>query len=680
MVRPMRRWWWMLALWPVVAGAVPSAELSRRVLCTDETVELKVTELPAEVRGELTVQAADGTATAETLTGAFVDGRLQLKPRRQGWHRLTLAGLPGTTLSFLAVAPPAAADAATLKRLLPQNGWRLFGAKPFTVMALGDSAAADALWPEVLRLLLARACGNPAVKLVNRARVGATIEDAALRFPADTTNPDPDLAILMFGNDEPAPGLPAESYVEQAQWLVNHLASERRCDTLLCQPVGDGRERNTAILCEAELLRGVAATTKSPLALTYPIAAPYPEARQVALARAAFAALTQPLPASPLKVDATWSWSGRGVSATVVVSNVSAAPRSGWLETLPRPDERLQAPARWEYQLEPYKRTSFEVTWPEVKAPSDLWKYPADRYLAPGRPLLPVLDHGPDGVRAYVAAGRFDVDTTFLRRVMATGEAPTVSMEVAGHWHDRTISLPPDTAVGRLNLLEPTILRDWPERIGWAAAEVAFQRMAAAEAGEARVDGDLREWKTAVWTPLGEPCQARGWRGPEDKRATPADGRLEWAFRAGHDSLFAAARGTGKLTGDSFSLYFDTRPIALLCTAGPGYWVDGKLAPNGAVELAAGPTSTGRLKGLSGAWRATPTGLELELRLPYGLLDLNDWPTGGDLGLELIWRHGASGTTLVWSGDTPAPSPRTFGALHHLDVHGEALPWLVRVR
>jgi hypothetical protein len=217
----------------------------------------------------------------------------------------------------------------------------------------------------------------------------------------------------------------------------------------------------------------------------------------------------------------------------------------------------------------------------------------------------------------------------------------------------------------------------------WAVAEFAYVRYGSALRGVATTDGDLAEWEGHVWSPIGESCQARWVRGPEDNRARPEECYLRVAFKAGERGLFMAVRATGDVKRDPFTVFFDTREPALLGSAGRYYWVSGKMGEAGRVELGRGETSK-RDDGLAGRWSATEGSTGVEVFIPYELMELTAWPSSGDLGLSVWWVHtGADGkqTHLMWSEDGHPWNTRWYGVVRLQDrADTEALPFVTRVK
>lgn len=173
---------------------------------------------------------------------------------------------------------------------------------------------------------------------------------------------------------------------------------------------------------------------------------------------------------------------------------------------------------------------------------------------------------------------------------------------------------------------------------------------------------------------MGEPVQAR----PQDHRRHPGECYLHWAFSAGKYGVSLAFRGSGKIGGDSFTIYFDPRKPEELGLAGPYYWLDGSLAPTGNLNLKAGDSSPPEPKPV-GAWRMDGDEMHGEIFIPYLLFGRDSWPCSGDLGLSIVWHHqGSKATRLMWSENGHPWNTRWFGVVRR--GAGADRPFMVRVQ
>ena len=703
----MKRLWLMgclAGLLPNWVGAAPAVTAVTRWVFTDESWVLKLTEPPAAVDVGVRVQDETGLGPETKARLAITDGQAMLKPLAEGLHVVTLGPPYATTLRLLAVDPPAAVDREKVAARLPLGGRRLLDGKPYTVVVLTDQAA---WWEELLAGMLTRATGNRAVTAASRAYPPPGPGKALCASGADVARLKPALAVLAFGQAE----TPLETWLEEHQRLATHLRNECRADTVLAPLPADverGQSGLAAALRAAEGLRTLAPSLSAALAETIP-AAWAPGAAElgtglqrlraraelgadglpgalaaVRVARAVWQAVSGLDGRPPLRLEAVLRWTSAGVRARLSARNVSATARRGQLRLCPLPDEELLPAEPIPYALEPDESLVVEVSWPRVRTPGDLLRYPASRHLARGRPLLALVDTTGETSRPCAVVARFEVDAAFLRRRLVCDDGVArLPLDIQGRWHERAVSLPREREVGSLGIVEPVLLPSWPDRVGWAVAEAAWLRYGAAIGADATPDGDLSEWRSPAWSPLGEPCQARGPRGTEDQRTSPAEASLRLAFRAGRKGLHVAMRGVGDLTRDTFTILLDPRTPAQLGTVGRFYWLIGKLLPDGKVELLPGETTPRAQSGWTGAWRQTAEGLDLEVFVPYGVCETNTWPVDGDLGFDLRWsHHGADGriTHLHWFGDGYPWTPRGFGVVRLVTNPAENRPWLVRMR
>jgi hypothetical protein len=402
----------------------------------------------------------------------------------------------------------------------------------------------------------------------------------------------------------------------------------------------------------------------------------------LAIAKSVYRAIAGIPPAPPaLECTAVSEWTPAGLFSHATVRNVGETMRQGRLEVVSLPDGDIRAILPDTYRLAPGGVMKFDVAWTAVRKPEDLLRYPANAYIAPeGRPEFAVIDYAGGGSTITAVAAPLRTDANFVRgRQRVDGNTVTVLFRQGGNVTKIPVSIPRGAEVGRIPLVRKV---KQGGHTGYAAAEVAYVRYARADKGEATVDGSLDEWRNATWQPLGESVQARWTRGPEDGRASLGECYLRWAVMAGHAGVYIAMRGAGQLTKDTFTLFFDTRSPELLGTPGRYYWVSGSLNPNGVVNLAKGET-TRNAPGMTGAWKATADGANLEMFIPYEAMELTAWPRSGDLGLSIWWRHAnvnGGVTNLQWSEDGHPWNTRWYGVVRLGEGGGKPLPYMVRVK
>lgn len=730
----------LLGLTPLALGAppdMPKASLVSPLVWSDEKGVVRLEKTPPglkEVAFSIQTIQRTGWGPTQEGTAAVREGQIEITPLTEGIHIVALKPL-ALEVRFLAMRPPlplGKTGRAALLRALPRRGPKLLSGQKFTLLAMGDSVTATGDYPQMLAMLLARATGNTKIEFLKRAYSGRSIDATVRHWPDDTRDIQPDLGLLMYGLNDQVTFYPLDAYLEQYRWVAQQMTKQFAADTVFLQPTPDisfpldeaARKPDSnpshfafRTIGFGESLRPLSSELKVPLAETFgavwgqggptiedaarrlwPIFPPG-YSRQfnslletdgkgdtihlnalghLSMAHAVFDALIGQKTAPPLHFTARSRWTAAGVQSLITLRNASKLRLIGHVEVHPLLRGELQGePIK--YDLGPGKTTQFEVSWPQAKVPSDLLTFPNDHYLAPGRPLIPVLDVADGGSHVYAVTAPFEVDARFARerQIVQPGQVVKIGLFNDGKRSEIPLRLP-EAAVGALPLLQKV---ERQGKTGWAAAEVRFTRFGAAPTGETTIDGDLAEWQEQTWVPMGEPFQARYSTGPRDFRAAPREAYLHWAFKAGKDGLFLAARGQGQLQNDNFTLFFDPRAPEKLGTVGRYYWLDGKLQPDGKIQLRKGETSR-EAPGMSGTWRQSDEGLNLELFVPYALFEKRAWPPSGDLGLSLWWVHsGPDGkkTNLMWSEEGHPWNPRWYGVVRHTNKP-DSVPFMVRVK
>jgi lysophospholipase L1-like esterase len=715
--------------------AAETNPLEERYVFADAKARVKVPDGTDKVLVSIKTITDTGWGPEAEVTVEVRDGHVEITPLAEGIHILKLALPKPVEVRFLALVPPPKADPRAVEAALPRSGGKLMRGEPFTILAMGDSVTNTGDYEGMLALLLKRATGNEKIRVLDRSYPGRSV-DAAVRFFENDALPNkPDVGLLMYGLNDQVCFCSLDGFLAQYRFIAERLSRDCGADCVFMQPtphieipIVDADRKPDSNPPEfafrtigfAEALRPLAAELNVPLAETFqaiwgrggetieasvramwPLYPPgYDQQMQsvletdgrgdtihpnalghLAIAKAVFRAMTGQAPRPAAAVfSAVSEWTADGVISHVAVKNASKARREGRLATYPLLEGGpcvLQGDGR--YALEPGGEFRFEVKWPEAKKPEDLLRFPSNNLLAPNCALIPVVDFAQGGTRVCAVPAPFLVAKTFVReRKVVTGNTVEVALSEGKERTVKSVAIPPDAEVGRIPLLE-NVERDG--KPGWAAAEVAFVRFAVAKSGEATVDGDLAEWEGHTWSVIGEACQARWVRGPEDHRATPQECYLRWACKAGAQGLFVAVKATGTVEKDSVCIFLDTRSPELLGTPGRYYWVDGSFKPNSVFALGKGETSA-KATGLKGAWKKTDDGAAIEAFIPYELMECSAWPASKDLGLSIWWRHtGPQGNTnLMWSEDGHPWNTRWYGVVRLSDDAGAVRPYVVRVR
>lgn len=707
----------ILARLPAEAAAKP--RIADPYVFTDETARISAegVEGPLACHTALITPAGFGPKRTETVSVS--NGAFRLAPLAEGLHVVHLGAPLDTEVRFLAFAPPAALDPAAVARTLPRSGAKLLAGEPFRILAMGDSVTDTGSYHELLARLLARATGNARIEVVRHAYAGRSIDATVRHFDRDTRGPAPDLGLLMYGLNDQVCFVPRRAFLEQYAWVAEQLHDRFGADTVFLQPtphidmLRSGREGGSEppeyafrTVHYARAIEELGKATDIPVAPTfaaiwgeggntaresamalwplYPTgyAAPFstllesvgrgdtihPNALgHLQLAKAVYRTIAGRADLPPLALSGTSRWTPTGVVSRITVMNQGSDKREGRLDPYAPMGARIEGPATVRYALAPGETLTFEVGWPDAATPEDLLRFPNDLYLSQEHVPLGVVDFARGRSTVHGVVCPFEVDGDFVPcRAVVETDSVDVELRTPDGIVQETVRLPEEAVVGRVPLVRE--LRHG-SREGHAVAELAFARVGLAPVGEAVVDGMLGEWGDQPAVPVGEPCQARDWRGPADRRAVPGEARGEFLFRAGGDGIYVGFRGQGVLTNDSIMVFLDPREPTQLGTVGPYYWASLGLGKNGKVGVGKGETSpTG--EGATGTWRATETGLEAECFLPYRLMDRDAWPASGDLGLSIIWRHRhADGRTtrLVWTEDGHEWNPRWYGVVQRID-------------
>lgn len=668
-----------------------------------------------------------GPETAGTAT--IKEGKIGITPLAEAIHILRLELPQPVELRFLAMSPPPELDETLLSARLPLSAAALLGGKPFRILATGDSVTWSGDYLGMFAAMLGRASGNKGVTNVNCSYPGRSVDASIRNFKADLAATKPNLVLLMYGLNDQGAGCPMDGFLEQYEWLAVHAKADLGADIVFMQPTPhidiptvarnqSGGKTDASNPPEfafrtigfAEALRPLASKLNVPLAETFsaiwrtggpdieasakamwPV---YPQefSRQYSsilesggqgdtihpnalghllMAKAIYDAVARPPAKKDLDISGLSRWTKRGIESRVQIKNISTAPVSGKLSVYSRFEcGPVALDGSGDFSLGQEESATFVVTWPEVKEPRDLLRFPAIASLAPGNPILSATILSAGRTRVLGIPCPFET-ATFARgrRVVEKPEA-----DVALGKENVHVGFPKDSEGGRIPLLQEV-----PG--GWAVAELAYCRYARALKGELPLDGDEAKWKGSSWASIGEPFQCRWTGGQDDKRKTPEECFLKWSCAAGKNGFTIAIMAAGSVGSDSFTFFFDPRAPELLGTPGPYYWASGNLAKDGDLKMGKGETSKSA-EGLRGAWRAKENGAFLEIFIPYELMDRTAWPESGDLGISIWWGHnGPLGRThLQWSEDGHPWNTRWYGVVRLAASPDQPMPWVVRVK
>lgn len=683
---------------------------------TDESVRIQAPDKRSEkIEATVDVLGVDGWGEPASRALEFRGGEALLMPRGQGIHRVKW---PGGEVRFAAIAPPGPGS-KSLAKAFPRLWEKLSRGEPVTILAMGDSVTATGAYPEMLAMMLNRATGGT-VRVERKAYSGRSVDASVRRFRADLQGLKPDLALIMYGLNDQGANVPLIAYLEQCAWLAERLRQDREAEVAFLEPTPhisiltpnkDGQLPDEAAIFRtivyAAALRELGARLNVPVAGTfaaiwgrgaadlkaqaralwplYPThySKPFDSLVETGgmgdtihpnalghtlLAEAVFDCLLGKKREEPLETSAWTQWGTTGLETVIAVENVSKETHRGTASIYPLPQHDLKH--SFEYDLNPGERCEWLFTWPAAKKPEDLLLEPLRRVFRSPGPFVQVVygENGGSHVTAVPAPLRPE---SFFPPQRFVVQEPRADVEVVtnGIRKKLPVDFPAGQEVGRVVL----------KGDAGAIAELSFVRFGEAFSGDVTVDGDLAEWGTASWLPVGEPVQARWTTGPQDNRKSVSECYTSWSFAAGEKGLSIAFRGTGNMAKDAATVYFDPREPELLGTAGPYYWIDIKFAPDGRLSVKLGDSSPPS-GGVQGRWVQQAGMFSGEMFIPYAALELGSWPRSGDLGISIVWRHaGEDGpsTTLQWAEDGHPWNTRWFGVVRRNSV--APLPFRVRV-
>jgi hypothetical protein len=671
-------------------------------------------------------KTSDGKATATA------DAKISIAPLVEGIHIVTLQLAKPAEVRFLAITPPSTIDAKDVP-VLRRTKSKLFSKERYLLLIMGDSVTETGDYCGMLAMLLKRATGNNNIEILKRGFSGRSV-DATVRTIEGDLAAKPDLGLIMYGLNDQAGGCSLDGFIDQYRWITETLEKHCNADCVFLTPTPDlSLDKDDTVygaytlrtFAFGEALKVLGEDMKVPVADTFHalwgVGAPSIDesARKIwprfplgynnqfssmlesngkgdgihpgalghlAIARVAFDAIMgRPQPVQPLTFSAKSSWMDAGMVSNVTLTNNSKEKRTGNLTLYPFPDGEVAPLTPIAYDLAPAATTTFNVTWPKLVKPEDLLTYPYNLYFTTNQPVFAAFDSSGTTGYTYIVRAPMEMNANFIReRQVVTGDKVKVTLNDNGRKKTITVKIPKDSEVGRIPLVNKVQRKGVT---GWAAAEVAYVRYGKARIGEATVDGDLTEYKDSTWITIGDPIQARWTQGIRDGRATRDECDMRWTFSAGKTGIYFAADIKGsKLDQDNFTIFMDTRKANLLGTPGPYYWVSGRFDKNDKLSLSRGETSP-KAPGLAGAWKAKDTGANLEFFVPYAMLGTDIWPTDGDLGMSIWWRHTNNSpeakypsTNLQWSEDGQPWSTRWYGVIRADDGKNKPLPYMVRVK
>lgn len=701
------------------AASIPAdaASVGSPYIFTDETATVECPDVPdGEIAYGITTITGEGFGPRTAGTAAVKDGIVRIPPTVCGIHIVTFAPPASAEVRFLAMEPPSPIDEPTIRAALPRTADKLLGGEAFRIVGMGDSVTATGDHVFMLARILARAAGNTNVTAVRHAYSGRSIDATVRHFDRDFRDSRPDLGVLMYGLNDEICLAPRDGFVEQAEWTIREMRERFGADMLLLEATPhietirtgpDGRVEPPEFatrtadfnLATKDLAaryglpcanafgaiwgRGANSLLESAIAMwpRYPFSYDrqltamvengghgdtiHPNALgHYLIARASYEALNGRRAKLALAFSGKTSWTENGLVAHVVASNATDRARSGRLDAYAPTAATIEGPRNLPYSLEPGATLAFDVRWIGVEKAEDLTRFPHPDHLGCGSMPFTMVDYADggsevQGVRCpFAVSGGFDRS----RREISGHEASIPFIRPDGTEERVKVPIPDAEDVGRIPLAKP--LHGMDGEIRWDAVDLVYAKVASAPEGEAIVDGDLGEWTDVSPFPVGLPCQARSSDGHRDTRKSVDEAYLDVRVMAGEKGLYMAFEGTGFLDRDNANVFFDKRAPERIGSAGPYFWLGLKFLPDGALDLGEGETSRPG-QPFRGAWRKTNKGLDAEIFVPYSLFDEEAWPSSGDLGLSVVWRHTHEDryTRLVWFENGNEWNSRWYGTV-----------------
>lgn len=719
---------WLIYLSTVYSGP----KIDSPYVFTDKEARIELPGVKEAVPCHISTITVDGFGPGKTILVEVIDEHVAFKPLCEGIHIVSFGAPVNAEVRFLAITPPLPLDPATIRRQLPKTGEKLLSGKPFTILSMGDSVTHTGDYESMLVMMLKRATGNNSISFVDKSYSGRSIDATVRHFERDTKDIRPNLGLLMYGLNDQICFVPLPAYLEQYEWVVKTLAQRFHADTILLQPtphidifstdksgsveppefsfrtigyaegvnqLGEKLGVPVAQTFNAVWGKGGKGLTESAIAM-WPV---YPQGYagqfgsmlessgrgdtihpnalgHLQIAKAVFTAIGGTLIKPALTFSGKSRWGKDSVISTITAVNSTDKKRKGRLEAFAPTKAQILTLPVIPYDLKPGESVSFDISWSTAAKPEDLLVFPNDVYLSLWNIPVSVVDFCGNRSSVQSVNCPFEIKGDFVpERLIVDGNEVKVKLETDAGLEIATVKIPEKSQVGRIPLIRTVKNGD---RTGYAVAELVYTAFGSALQSEAEVDGNLQEWQKQLWIPVGEKSQARGWNGPEDYRKSTGEAYLEFAFKAGNKGIYLAMRGKGKLTGDNACIFFDPRSPEQLGTAGPYYWLDMSFKKNGDVILRKGETTT-KAAGMTGRWIKTDQGMDAECFIPYELMDRENWPESGDLGLSIIWRHkheNGKQTKLLWSEDSHEWNPRWYGVIRLLKNPEDKLPYRVRIK
>jgi len=666
--------------------------------------------------------------------GKVIDGKINIK---NGEFKIRLLDeginifeFPSQEIRILAIRPPEKINVKEIKKTLPNTWKKLLSGKEYKILAMGDSVTHTLSslggYEKILAMYLERATGNKNIKTINRGYPGRSVDAAVRFFKEDVIETKPDLSLLMYGLNDDACGYSICAYIESYEYIGEKIKKELNSDIIFLQPtphikIDFENLKNSnppnfifRTIVFADSVKQLGKKLNIPVAETfhyiwgnggnsliesaknmfplYPLSYRLPFSSLIEkegngdrihpnvighlkMAKAIYDSINGRRKDYPLEFEGKCLWEENKLKSLVYVKNKSNRKIKGILFIYP-PYYKIKIGGNVEikYLLKPKEKLNFEVIWKEIARPEDLLKEPYIRYFESNKLFLTVVDFSENSSHVYTVPCFFYPDIHFIKERISSFGTVNLKIYANGKLEDYKFKIDKDKDLGRVNIIKEV-------NGGIAIGELVFVRYGMCLKGEVNIDGKLEEWSKNKWIKVGERFQV-GWPNYIDYRKNIDECYTKWAFKSGEKGLYIAIKAKGKIVGDSFIIFFDSRNPEEFGKVGRYYWVNGKIESNGNVYLSKGETTKQRVK-MKGIWREKGDKYNIEIFIPYNLFEKENFPESKELGVSIWWKHHTNKneiTNIYWSEVGHPWNPRWYGVIKLADNPYEKLPYMVRMR
>lgn len=695
---------------------------------TDEDVVFKVYNYEKdEILYRVKVINEDGWGKVEEGKVKIKDNEIRIKPIDEG---INIFEFPEKEVRILAIKPPDKINIKEIKKTLPNTWKKLISGKEYKILAMGDSVTQTLSsyggYEKILAMYLERATGNKNIKTINKGYPGRSVDAAVRFFKEDVIETEPDLSLLMYGLNDEACGYSICAYIESYEYIGKRIKNQLNSDIIFLQPTPhieidfENLENSNPpnfifrTIVFADSIKQLGQKLNIPVAETfhyiwgkggksliesarnmmafYPVSYRLPFSSLIEkegngdkihpnvighlkMAKAIYDLINGKENIYPLKFEGKCFWNENKLKSSVYAINKSDKEIKGTLFVYP-PYYKMKIEGNLEikYSLKPGEKLNFEVIWKEILKPEDLLDEPYIRYFESNKLYLVIVDFSENLSHVYTVSLPFYPDIHFVKERMESYGDVNLKIYVDGKFENYKFKIDENKDSGRIRIIKK--IKD-----GFAIGELVFVRYGMCLKGEANIDGKIEEWNENKWINVGEKFQV-GWPEYVDYRNTIDECYTNWAFKSGDRGLYIAIKAKGKITGDSFTIFFDSRNPDEFGKVGRYYWANGKIEQGGKVYLSKGETTKNEVE-MKGVWKEEGDRTNIEIFIPYNLFEKEKFPESKELAISIWWRHISEKnkiTNIYWSEVGHPWNPRWYGVIKLIDNPVEKLPYMVRMR